>query len=91
MDADGITYKDTYFVKRERAMDESLHFHELVHIIQWQLLGPEQFVLSYALALAQFDYSGNPFEEIAYDLQARFAGHEPSFSVETAVKQHLNR
>jgi hypothetical protein len=70
-------------------MDESLHFHELVHIVQWQLLGPEQFILSYALALAEFGYSRNPFEEIAYELQDRFARHEPPFPVEAAVKHHL--
>src|SRR5687767_3467307 len=32
MDADGITYDDVYFLKRQRALDESLHFHELVHV-----------------------------------------------------------
>src|SRR4051812_30733008 len=31
MDANGITYRDTFFVDRRLAHDESLHFHELVH------------------------------------------------------------
>lgn len=91
MDADGITYKDTYFVRRERAHDESLHFHELVHVIQWQLLGPEQFILSYALALAELGYERNPFEQAAYNLQNRFERHEATFSVEAAVRHHLGR
>ena len=39
-DAGGITYLNTYFVRADRAQDESLHFHELVHVIQWRLLGP---------------------------------------------------
>jgi hypothetical protein len=44
MDAEGITYLDTYFVLAERAADESLHFHELVHVVQWRILGPEKFL-----------------------------------------------
>src|SRR3979409_1101476 len=37
---DGITYQDTYFLRAAAATDESLHFHELVHVVQWQVLGP---------------------------------------------------
>ena len=50
----GITYKDTYFLERSAAWDESLHFHELVHVIQWRLLGPEKFIAAYADGLARF-------------------------------------
>jgi hypothetical protein len=32
--ARGITYLDTYFLWRADAKDESLHFHELVHVVQ---------------------------------------------------------
>ena len=32
IDVAGITYLDTYFVREEHAHDESLHFHELVHV-----------------------------------------------------------
>jgi quercetin dioxygenase-like cupin family protein len=32
-----ITYLDTYFVKPSAATAESLHFHELVHVIQWRV------------------------------------------------------
>ena len=90
MDSDGITYRDTYFVKREHAADESLHFHELVHVLQWQALGPEHFILSYALGLAG-GYLANPFEEIAYTLQDRFSQHDEPFRVEPIVKRHLDQ
>src|SRR2546428_5423595 len=43
-DYDGITYLDTYFLKRRVADDESLHFHELIHVVQWRLLGAEFFL-----------------------------------------------
>src|SRR5436305_2532732 len=41
-DWEGITYIDTIFLKRTRAGDEELHFHELIHVVQWRLLGPER-------------------------------------------------
>jgi hypothetical protein len=49
----GITYKDTYFVQRSSILDESVHFHELVYVIQWQFLGPRDFLLLYADGLAE--------------------------------------
>ncbi|MBE0544600.1 MAG: hypothetical protein IH623_24945 [Verrucomicrobia bacterium] len=48
MGAGGITYLDTYFVRADHAHIEALHFHELVHVIQWRLLGPERFLAIYA-------------------------------------------
>jgi hypothetical protein len=35
-DWEGITYIDTTFLKRTRAGDEELHFHELIHVVQWR-------------------------------------------------------
>lgn len=92
MDADGITYRDMYFLKRGLGTDESLHFHELVHIIQWQVLGPEHFILAYALGhVAGGGYLNNPFEKIAFDLQDRFKKQERLGSIELIVKQHLSQ
>ena len=51
----GITYKDTYFLQRSVATDETLHLHELVHVVQWQVLGPKDFLLLYAVGLAGED------------------------------------
>jgi hypothetical protein len=92
MEAEGITFQDHYFVKRGRAHDEALHFHELVHIVQWRLLGPEQFLLSYAAGyVTHGGYASNPFEQIAFDLQDRFESGEAPFSVEPVVRQHLEQ
>jgi hypothetical protein len=38
MPAAGITFKDTYFL-HHRDQSASLHFHELVHVVQWERLG----------------------------------------------------
>ena len=87
---DGITYKDTFFVKRTRAQSESLHFHELVHVIQWGILGPEQFLAFYADGLAKYGYRHSPLEVMAYDAQAAFDDEsQNAFSVEAMVADKL--
>ena len=41
-DSDGITYIDTIFLKPTQSENENVYFHELIHIIQWRLLGPDR-------------------------------------------------
>jgi hypothetical protein len=84
MDAGGITYLNTYFVRVDCAHDESLHFHELVHVIQWRLLGPERFLALYADGLERFGYRKSPLEAMAHTLQHRFQREAQPFSVEAA-------
>lgn len=89
LNASGITYLDTYFVLWHEAERESLHFHELVHVIQWQLLGAERFLALYADGLEKHGYRDSPLESMAYDHEARFNSKEPPYSVEAAVGQEL--
>jgi hypothetical protein len=67
----GITYKDTFFVSAG-LQSESLYFHELVHVVQWQRLGVDNFLLAYAIGLLQHGYIDSPLEQMAYQLQADF-------------------
>jgi hypothetical protein len=86
----GITYGDLYFVQAWRSGDESLHFHELVHTIQWNHLGPEKFLAEYALGYLNAGvYERNPLERIAYALQERFEDGERIFQAEPLVVRHL--
>jgi hypothetical protein len=88
----GITYLNHYFLRRGRENDESLHFHELVHTVQWQTLGPVDFLVAYACGhLLHGGYESNPFELIAYELQRRFEGDGTRFGVERLVKSHLSQ
>ena len=86
MDAAGITYLDTYFVRADHDPDESLHFHELVHVIQWRLLGPERFLALYADGLERFGYRDSSLEVMAYTLQDRFERGTQPFGVEAACQ-----
>jgi hypothetical protein len=88
-DPDGITYLDTFFVRRSRATDEGVHFHELIHVVQWRLLGPENFLAAYAAGLEGFGYRDSPLERMAYDAQAGFASGQ-IFDAERLVAQKLS-
>jgi hypothetical protein len=93
----GITYLNTYFLCANEARDESLHFHELVHVIQWQHLGPDRFLAAYAagylLAKSQQKdpYRDNPLEVMAYDLQAKFDSGGLAGNVEPSIRQQVNQ
>lgn len=89
MDAGGITYLDTYFVRADHAHLESLHFHELVHVIQWRLLGPERFLATYADGLERCGYYNSPLEKMAYGFQERFEREAQPFSVEAECQTLL--
>lgn len=90
MNMAGITYLDTFFVRADQASDESLHFHELVHVIQWRLLGPERFLWLYADGLERFGYRRSPLEVVAYDLQGQFDAGAKPFDVEAEVGRWLS-
>jgi hypothetical protein len=67
----GITYRDTFFISRSDET-ESLHFHELVHVVQWERLGVDDFLLAYGVGIIQSGYRNSPLEEMAYSLEEDF-------------------
>ncbi|WP_444930183.1 hypothetical protein ACJJIF_20900 [Microbulbifer sp. SSSA002] len=89
MQAAGITYKDTYFVKAPYAGDSSLHFHELVHVHQWSLLGAEAFIKRYITEIQTYGYNDAPLEQMAYRLQDRFEESTAPTDVLNYVQKHL--
>ena len=68
---DGITFDDTFYLGDGRST-ESLHFHELIHVIQCGKLGLDSFLLAYGIGLIQYGYERSPLEAMAYRLQAEF-------------------
>ena len=56
-----ITYKDTFFINNADR-SESLHFHELIHVVQWERLGVDDFLLAYGVGLMQFGYENSPVD-----------------------------
>lgn len=81
----GITFKDTFFVQQGQE-SESLHFHELIHVIQWGRLGVDNFLLAYGLGLIQFGYEQSPLEKMAYTLQRSFEQGVPPQNIVQVVE-----
>jgi hypothetical protein len=90
-DWDGITYLDTIFLKRTKAADEQLYFHELIHVVQWRLLGPERFLKLYADGLEKFGYRDSPLERMAYAAQAEFSRSKQPFDAQAMVLRELRQ
>jgi len=90
-DPEGITYLDTFFLKRNQWKNEALHFHELIHVIQWRILGPENFLRSYADGLERHGYRQSPLEVTAYDAEAQFVTSIVRFDAERLVLESLMR
>jgi hypothetical protein len=88
-DSDGITYIDTIFLKPTQSENENVCFHELIHIIQWRLLGPDRFLLAYANGLECFGYRQSPLEAMAYDAESKFASSTLIFNAEKLVADKL--
>lgn len=88
-DFDSITYLDTFFVKQQCSHDEGLHFHELIHVLQWRLLGPKRFLAIYADGLERFGYQGCPLESMAYGAERIFRRKTRSFNAENQVEALL--
>ena len=92
---DGITFgRIILLAQSPRSTRRSRHalvFHELVHVVQYELLGIEEFVRRFARAIYEFDYEAIPIEVQAYELQSRFEGtRRKRFSVEDEVVNKLD-
>ncbi|ABW67430.1 hypothetical protein [Desulfosudis oleivorans] len=85
----GVTYKDTFFVNH-LYQSESLHFHEMVHVVQWERLGIENFLLAYGYGLIQFGYQGSSLEKMAYSLQAKFDNGELPGDIVSIIQQETD-
>ncbi len=85
----GITYEDTFFINHFQRT-ESLHFHELVHVVQWERLGVDNFLLAYGAGLMEFGYFNSPLEQMAYSLQARFEGGRLPDNIVESVQQEAD-
>ncbi len=86
---DGVTYLDRYFIKQTVVTEESTHFHELIHVIQWRLLGSECFLSAYADGLDEFGYENSPLEKMAYDAETLFKQSSAIFAAENFVAERL--
>jgi len=86
----GITFGHMYFLHREHT-HEAIHFHELVHVVQWTTLGVAAFLPTYALGIARHGYESSPFELAAFDLQAKFERSDALPDMVDFIGRHAER
>ncbi len=79
-----ITFDDT--VVFHDALTPQLIFHEMVHVVQYRLLGVDEFARLYVRGYLQGGYAGTPLEKCAYDLDGRFIMGSVGFDVEAEVR-----
>lgn len=85
----GITYGDTYYVHRQTAHHLRLHFHELVHVLQWKELGPLGFIKRYIYEIQNYGYHEAPLEKMAYRLEYQYQENTKDLNVEAFVRANL--
>jgi len=82
-----VTFDDLIFV-HQSLHTERVHFHELVHVLQWRALGVDRFMLTYGAGVIDHGYAHSPLEAIAYDLQSQFDRGLRIAELESTVAQH---
>jgi hypothetical protein len=86
MPINAITYKDTFFVTKG-ALTPSLAFHEMVHVVQWDELGPENFLLAYGIGLKTWGYFACPLEAMAYNLETLYNTNNLPVDTEAFIRE----
>lgn len=91
----GITFDDVVLIAARNVLPgqsvTSLIFHELVHVVQYSLLGVAEFTRRYVVGWASsgFEYDRIPLEQDAYGLQMKFDQRTAPASVEGEVARLL--
>ena len=81
-----------YVIASRAPMSLSLLFHELVHLVQFRLLGVRTFSRLYVRGfLAGGSYHGIPLERCAFELGHRFETDGQPFDVELEVGNWIKR
>ena len=90
-DMAAITYVDT--VVSHEPFTDRLLFHELVHVVQYEMLGLAEFDAKYVKGfLSGGSYPAIPLEMNAYELDTRFAvAPTKPFSVADEVQKWIDR
>ena len=89
MDANGVTYKHTYYILPHAAQKLRLHFHELVHVAQWISLGATNFIERYIAEIQSNGYAQAPLEKMAYALDALFSNGGKPIDVPSFASENI--
>jgi len=83
-----ITFDDVVVFHDQ--LTPQLIFHEMVHIVQYRMLGIDEFAQLYVRGYLHGGYSGTPLEICAYELDGRFIMGSVGFDVEAEVRSWID-
>lgn len=83
-----ITFDDV--VVFHDPLSPQLIFHELVHVVQYRLLGVDEFARLYVRGYLRGGYEGTPLEICAYELDGKFIMGSVGFDVEAEVRAWID-
>ena len=92
----GITFGDVILLSdagESATVPHSVVFHEMVHLVQYGIIGIDEFARRYVTALAwnRFQYMTIPLEMAAFDLQDQFERSDGRpFPAEAEIKRRLD-
>jgi hypothetical protein len=89
-DIKGIPWENTIFIRRNLADWEAVHFHELLHIVQWERLGTERYLTAWAVGTITRGYRDNPLEEMAFRHQSRFETDKKPYDIAREVAAEIS-
>ncbi|QSX31044.1 hypothetical protein JYB88_05210 [Shewanella cyperi] len=89
MHVDGITYKNTYYILPHVVNNLRIHFHELVHVAQWEFLGASNFIERYIREINHHSYEHAPLEEMAYGLDAHYSNGAEKIDIQNYVSEKI--
>ncbi len=98
IDTNAVTFDSLILVNPYKAAGSEVIFHELVHVVQYRLLGIDEFVHQHVdgwmagrdlFPDQQTRYQNIPLERIAFDLQATYRASHATFSVEAPLRTFL--
>ena len=91
----GITYGDVILIDPAIGAESDawhrLLFHELVHVVQYAVLGNDEFIARYpgGWVAAGYRYQGIPLERDAYAIEAMLVDGRADFPVRAEVELRL--
>jgi len=88
-DLKGIPWENTIFIRRDLANWDVVHFHELLHIVQWQCLGTDRYLTAWAIGTITRGYRDNPLEKMAFRHQLRFETEDTPYDVVREVMAEI--
>jgi hypothetical protein len=89
MNFNGITYKNTYYILPHAINDLRLHFHELVHVAQWEMLGSNSFIERYIREIQKYSYAQAPLEIMAKSFDSHFIAGRHKVDIPSLVSEKL--